>query len=140
MDKDSEEQTLFEVTEKDNNPIEKPKRQATQRQLDALAHAREVRAAQKQQERDETAKEMPKPKKEIIVHDVPKPKKKPKPTVIQFQDGSDSDDDDAPVIIIKNKKSKPKPAPEPVREPEPVPVPVAAPVEQKPRQFIRKAY
>jgi hypothetical protein len=138
MDTDSEEQTLFEVTEKDSNPIEKPKRVATQRQLDALAHAREVRAAQKQQERDEAAQETPKPKKEIVVHDVPKPKpkKKPKPTVIQFQDETDSDEDDAPVIIIKNKKSKPKPAPEPV----PVPVPVPTPVEEKPRQYIRKAY
>ena len=137
MDTDSEEQTLFEVTEKEN-PIEKPKRVATQRQLDALAHAREVRAAQKQQERDEAAQETPKPKKEIVVHDVPKPKKKPKPTVIQFQDDTDSDEDDAPVIIIKNKKSKPKPAPEPV--PVPVPMPAPAPVEEKPRQYIRKAY
>lgn len=137
MDTDSEEQTLFEVTDKES-AIEKPKRVATQRQLDALAKAREVRAAQKQQERDEIAKEAPKPKKEIIVPEVPKPKKKPKPTVIQFQDESDSDDDGAPVIIIKNKKSKPKPAPEPV--PVPVPAPVPVPVEQKPRQFIRKAY
>lgn len=138
MDTDNDEQTLFEITEGTAavSAIEKPKRVATQRQLDALAKAREVRAAVREREqREDAEQEIPKTKKQIIVPEVPKPKKKRKPTVIQFQDASDSDEDDAPVIIIKNKKRPP--APEPKLFPEPVPVPVEP---KLPKQFIRKAY
>lgn len=146
MDMDSE-QTLFEITER-TDTIEKPKRQATQRQLDALAKARQVRAETKQKENEEEAKlrkqlparEMPETEP-LIVPRLPKTKKKAKPTIIQFQDDSDSDDDaDQPVIIIKNKKHKAAtPKPEPVQPVPELPKPIE-PVQQKPRQFIRKAY
>jgi len=141
MDTDCEEQTLFEITER-TDTIEKPKRQATQRQLDALAKARQVRAETKQKEKDEEEKLLPareKPETEpLVIPRIPKTKKKAKPTIIQFQDDSDSDDDDQPVIIIKNKKHKATPKPEPPPPiPEPPPKPVE-PVQQKPKQYIRR--
>jgi hypothetical protein len=140
MDTDNEEQTLFEITER-TDTIEKPKRQATQRQLDALAKARQIRAETKQKEQEEDNKLLPAREKAdvepLVIPRLPKTKKKSKPTIIQFQDDSDSDDDDHPTIIIKNKKHKPTPVP-PVPVPEP-PKPIE-PVQQKPRQFIRRAY
>lgn len=148
---DSEE-TLFEITEKADT-IEKPKRQPTQRQLDALAKARQTRLSKKQHENEENEKNRmllpateapdlePVMPRALSVPEIPQPKskakhKKQKPTIIQFQDESDSEsDEDAPMIIIRNKRRQAyTPAPVPV----PVPEPVALPPVKK--QFIRRAY
>lgn len=141
------EDTLTDITDEPESPLEKPKRKASEKQLLALANAREKRKTKK------TALEVaqtppPTPialKREPIgkvVHlpeaePLPKPKTKTKraeakPTIIQFEsdDSSGSDSDGpapAPTIIIRNgskKRSEPK-APEPA---------------QAPRQYIRRAY
>jgi len=140
------EDTLTDITDEPESPLEKPKRKASEKQLLALANAREKRKTKKTAL--EVAQAPPTPivlKKEPIgkvVHlpeaePLPKPKPKTKraeakPTIIQFEsdDSSGSDSDGqapAPTIIIRNgnkKKSEPK-APEPP---------------QAPRQYIRRAY
>jgi hypothetical protein len=140
------EDTLTDITDEPESPLEKPKRKVSEKQLLALANAREKRKTKKTAL--EVAQAPPTPivlKKEPIgkvVHlpeatPLPKPKLKraeAKPTIIQFESddssGSDSDGSPpAPTIIIRNgnkKKSEPKP-----QVPEPP---------QAPRQYIRRAY
>lgn len=144
MDTDNEE-TLFEIGE-NTSSIEKPKRKATQRQLDSLAKARQVRAESKQreiQEEEKHRKLLPTYTKESDLEPMmPKEKKthkKAKPTIIQFQESDSESDDGLPTIIIKNKKRAPAPVPEPPPPP-PAPAPVVVPIQQKPKQYIRKAY
>jgi len=154
IDMDSEE-TLFEITEYNSNMIEKPKRQVTQRQLDALAKARQTRLSKKQQENEENEKSRmllptteapdlePIMPRALSVPEIPQPKskakhKKAKPTIIQFQEESDEDsDEDAPMIIIRNKK---RPAPTPAPVPAPAPAPAPAPLAPVKKQFVRRAY
>ena len=141
------EDTLTDITDEPESPLEKPKRKVSEKQLLALANAREKRKTKKTAlEVAQTPPPAPVPppmvlKKEPIgkvVH-LPeaKPKLKraePKPTIIQFEsdDSSGSDSDGpapAPTIIIRNgskKRSEPKP-----QVPEPP---------QAPRQYIRRAY
>lgn len=144
MDTDNED-TLVEISDKVDS-LEKPKRKATPRQLESLAKARQVRAESKQkelQEEEKYRKSLPTYAKDSDIEPMlPKEKKahkKAKPTIIQFQETDDESDDDAPTIIIKNKKRAPAPAPLP---PPPVatPAPVVEPIQQKPKQYIRKAY
>lgn len=138
MDEYDDEDTLFEITNKVDT-IEKPKRVATQRQLDALQKARDIRASKLKHEKETEEKLNPTPK--VIVPEVPKKEKKakkPKPTIIQIQNDTDeeSENDDQPVIIIKNNNKK-KSIPEPI--PVPLPIPPPPPVQQKPKQYIRRA-
>lgn len=147
MDTDNED-TLVEISDKVDS-LEKPKRKATPRQLESLAKARQVRAESKQkelQEEEKYRKSLPTYAKDSDIEPMlPKDKKaslqkkKAKPTIIQFQETDDESDDDAPTIIIKNKKRAPAPAPLP---PPPVatPAPVVEPIQQKPKQYIRRAY
>jgi hypothetical protein len=146
---DLEDNTLTDITDEPESPLEKPKRKASEKQLLALANAREKRKTKK------TALEMvpaPPPmvlKKEPIGKVVrlpepkplPKPKLKraePKPTIIQIESddtdsGSGSDSDGpppAPTIIIRNGSKKRTPEAKPK-----VPEPPTAP-----RQYIRRAY
>jgi hypothetical protein len=144
MDTDNED-TLVEISDKVDS-LEKPKRKATPRQLESLAKARQVRAESKQkelQEEEKYRKSLPTYTKDSDIEPMlPKDKKahrKAKPTIIQFQETDDESDDDAPTIIIKNKKRAPAPAPLPP-PPVPIPVPVVEPIQQKPKQYIRKAY
>lgn len=135
--------TLTELPDEPDNPIEKPKKRvASQKQLDALAMARANRKTKKtaleQAVQPPIAKPSipkPLPEPEVVVVKKPKAKPKPiKPTIIQFESESDSSGSDsdgpppAPTIIIRNAK-KPK---EPKASPPPVPEP--------PRQYIRRAY
>lgn len=144
MDTDNDD-TLFELAPPDS--VEKPKRKATPRQLAALAKARQIRIGIKQRQLEEEEKHsklLPTHAKEPDPEPMlPKEKKatskKVRPTIIQFQESDGESDDDAPTIIIKNKKRAPTPAPAPVPVAAPLPVPVAI-VEQKPKQYIRRAY
>lgn len=134
------EDTLTELPygEEPTNAIEKPKRKASEKQLQALALARAKRVTKK------TALEIGKPTIALpIVEPAPiilkKPKLKratPKPTIIQFEsdDSSSSGSDGeapAPTIIIRNGGKKKAPAP--VKQPE-----ILLP--EPPRQYIRRAY
>ena len=146
---DLEDNTLTDITDEPESPLEKPKRKASEKQLLALANAREKRKTKK------TALEVaqappPAPivlKKEPIGKVVQLPEAKPlkipklkraepKPTIIQFESddsssGSDSDGPPpAPTIIIRNGGKKRTPEPKPK-----VPEPPSAP-----RQYIRRAY
>lgn len=144
------EDTLIELPygEEPTNAIEKPKRKASEKQLQALALARAKRVTKK------TALEIGKPTIGRVVHlpepvavaepepapiILKKPKLKratPKPTIIQFEsdDSSSSGSDGeapAPTIIIRNGGKKKVSAP--VKQPE-----ILLP--EPPRQYIRRAY
>lgn len=150
---DLEDNTLTDITDEPESPLEKPKRKASEKQLLALANAREKRKTKKTAlEVAQAPPPAPAPppmvlKKEPIGKVVKLPEAKPlkipklkrsepKPTIIQFESsddsssGSDSDGPaPAPTIIIRNggkKRSEPK---------QPVPEPPSAP-----RQYIRRAY
>lgn len=138
--------TLTELPDEPENPIEKPKKRvASQKQLDALASARANRKTKKtaleqaaqppivlKKEPIGKVVTLPEPEPEVVV--VKKPKSKPKavkPTIIQFEsDDSSSSDSDGPppqpTIIIRNGKKNKEPK--------------AAPVPEPPRQYIRRAY
>lgn len=144
---DLEDNTLTDITDEPESPLEKPKRKASEKQLLALANAREKRKTKK------TALEMVPAPPPIVLKQEPigkvvrlpepkplaKPKLKrsePKPTIIQFESddsssGSDSDGSPpAPTIIIRNGSKKRTPEPKP-KVPEP---------KEAPRQYIRRAY
>lgn len=138
--------TLTELPDEPENPIEKPKKRvASQKQLDALAMARANRKTKKtaleqaaqppivlKKEPIGKVVTLPEPEPEVVVVKKPKSKPKPvKPTIIQFEsDDSSSSDSDGPppqpTIIIRNGKKN--------KEPKAVPVP------EPPRQYIRRAY
>ena len=132
--------TLTELPDEPDNPIEKPKKRvASQKQLDALASARANRKTKKTALEQAVQPSIPKPvpvvvEPEVVVVKKPKAKAKPvKPTIIQFEsdDSSSSDSDGTPpqpTIIIRNGK-KPKPV-----------IPAVPPVPEPPRQYIRRAY
>jgi hypothetical protein len=141
-----DEDTLTEVT----NAIEKPKRKATEKQLAALASAREKRKTKPNAlaqtnlaqslskvdlKQEPIGKVVYLPEPEPIVVKKPKTKKAPpKPIIIQMEDDSSSSDDEPPAtVIIRNtrKPAKAKPKPEPVQEAYRPPTP--------PRQYIRRA-
>ena len=141
-----DEDTLVEITEPEN-AIEKPKkRQASEKQLAALAAAREKRKTKTnaldkaQQMRVPVPQAVAPPPPPMPVADVVVKRTKPKrvvqkPTIIQIDSESDSGDDEppAPTIIIRN-GSKKKAAQEQVTAPQ---------VQQQyvePRQYIRRAY
>lgn len=155
------EDTLFELPEGEqeeaSNPIEKPKRKATEKQLAALAAAREKRKT-KMTALDKAAVtpqvqppnktigqvvRLPEAEPQPIILKKPKLKRSnPKPTIIQFEsdDSSSSSDEGgapAPTIIIRNGKRKTEP-----KKPAETEKPVAAmPVLiAPPRQYIRRAY
>jgi hypothetical protein len=136
--------TLTEIPDEPENPIEKPKKRvASQKQLDALATARANRKTKKTAleqaaqppivlKKEPIGKVVQLPEPEVVVVKKPKSKPKPvKPTIIQFEsDDSSSSDSDGPppqpTIIIRNGKKN--------KEPKAVPVP------EPPRQYIRRAY
>ena len=148
---DLEDNTLTDITDEPESPLEKPKRKASEKQLLALANAREKRKTKKTALEMVTAPPPPPPmvlKKEPIgkvvrlpeAKALPKPKLKraePKPTIIQIESedtdsGSESDSDGpppAPTIIIRNGNKKRTAEPK-LKVPEP---PTA------PRQYIRRA-
>jgi len=157
------EDTLVELPEGDeetSNPIEKPKRKASEKQLAALAAAREKRktkmtaldkaaAITTQVEEPVTVKKtigkvvrLPEAEPQPIILKKPKLKRSaPKPTIIQFEsDDSSSDDSEggtpAPTIIIRNGKKKAEPKKQ-VESEKPAPPPLQP---EPPRQYIRRAY
>jgi len=157
------EETLFELPEgqdeeEASNPIEKPKRKASEKQLAALAAAREKRKTKMTALDKAAVVEPPSPKKTIgrvvrlpeaepepIILKKPKLKRSaPKPTIIQFESedsssGSDSDGGaPAPTIIIRNGKKKAGEPNKQATEKPVAPAPPAAP--EPPRQYIRRAY
>jgi hypothetical protein len=159
------EDTLIELPEGDlpTNAIEKPKRKASEKQLAALAAAREKRKT-KMTALDKAAaavqvQEQQQPKKigkvvqlpaaaeaaEPIVLKKPRAKRStPKPTIIQFEsdDSSSSGSDGeggapAPTIIIRNGKKKQTTK---KKEESEQAAAAEAPVATGPRQYIRRAY
>jgi hypothetical protein len=129
----SEHEMPVEIVE-DSNPIEKPKRKPTEKQLEALKKSREMRA-QKKAELDANTLKETKPLPEIplkvqantILKERAKPKTKP--TVIQVEsDDSEDEEEVKPTIIIRTGK-KIKERVEKVKEIEAV----------EPTQYIRRA-
>jgi hypothetical protein len=140
-----DEDTLVEITEPEN-AIEKPKkRQASEKQLAALAAAREKRktktnALDKAQQMRVPVPQAVAPPPPAPVADVVVKRTKPKrivqkPTIIQIDSDSDSGDDEppAPTIIIRNGSKKK--AAEVRRQ-----VPQVQEEYEEPRQYIRRAY
>lgn len=128
------EDTLTEITDQPENNIEKPtKKKATEKQLIALAAAREKRKTKpnalvpKPTPAPAPAPE-PEPVADVIVKKVKAKKVVAKPTIIQI-DSSDSDsaDEAPPTIVIRRSKSKVAQIP-------------VAPKPEPPRQYIRRAY
>ena len=130
------EETLTELPDIENR-IEKPKRCASQKQLDALSQAREKRKTKK------TALDNVEPIAKKPAEPEPTIKKKTakkavKPTIIQIESGSDSDsstDDEPPTVIIRRKNNKIAPAPIPI----PIKPPAPEPIKKLPIQYIRRA-
>jgi hypothetical protein len=131
----NEEDTLRDVTDEPENHIEKPKRKASEKQLAALAAAREKR---KTKPNALAPKALPPPPPEpaepvadVIIKKV-KPKKViPKPTIIQIDSSSESSDEEPPAPTIIIRKSKPKKVAGPMPKVEPPPA--------APKQYIRRA-
>ena len=113
----------------DINPIEKPKRKPTEKQLEALKKSRESRA-QKRAELEEQAKPQPEVPLKVQANKILKERApKSKPTVIQVESESSSEDEVVqPTIIIRTgKKIKEK-----VEKPKEMDV-------VEPTQYIRRA-
>lgn len=137
------EETLTELHDIEDMPnkIEKPKRVASQKQLDALSQAREKRKTKKTALDNVAtiANAKPVEPEPTIIIKKKTVKKAVKPTIIQIESGSDSDsssDDEPPTVIIRRKNNK---APAQAPAPAPVPAEPTKPVIKLPIQYIRRA-